>query len=563
MKRIYALMLALTLLLTLLAGCGGSPADTTVDTPETPAQTGTDNQPETPENHETDEYQTADVFPLCEPGEITVSWLAGDKTNQVLERMESDFSQNLFYQNLEKLSGVHIDWTIIPTATYNEQFSLMLVSEEYPDIATNSASKCSGSADQACEDGILVDLNEYKDLIPNYLNVLENVAIGGYGGHLTDAGYLMGFWQLRDRLQPTFLGYYTRQDWMDELNLDAPETLDDWHEMLVAFRDNKTGGKAPWLIGSTTGIPAFNWISRAFGVNTTAPYMVQRDGVVACSVAEDGYRDFLTMMADWYAEKLIYQDFPTNVDNSTMNAMLDANEIGVWMTLFRMGGTYFHDNFGICEDSFYAQKLKHPTQEAGGTNPVGDHGSLQGAAFGDPSGALIFAEGDHVRECISMLDYIYSEQGILESNWGFETVTFTYDENGKPQYMDWMSDPDRGTNRELYLIHSRPKLDLMDGIEAGYGEDALDYYEYWNDEGEWNMPNVTFTVEEGEERSGIQSNIQTYVEEFSSKVIANQITLDDAAWEKYLRDLDGMGLARLVEINQTALDRFLARMDAK
>ena len=122
-----------------------------------------------------------------------------------------------------------------------------------------------------------------------------------------------------------------------------------------------------------------------------------------------------------------------------------------------------------------------------------------------------------------------------------------------------MKDPDQGTNRALYLVHSRPKMDLMDGIEDGLGEDALDYYEYWNDVGQWNMPTITYTAEEGEERSPILNDITTYVQEFAIKVTVGQIELNDQTWSEYLAAIDGMGVERLVEITQQAFDRFMSR----
>jgi len=575
MKKTLAMLLAVLMMLGCLVACAAEPATTTdtpasTDTPatttpsapadepaekpaETPAATDEPTTDEPTDIATTDEA-TASLYPLCAPGEITIEWFCGDKTNAVLQLAEADFSQNVFWQYMEELTGIHIEFNILSGDTYAEQFNLMLVSEDYPDMATNTASKCSSSADQAYEDGVLVDLNEYIDLIPNYRSILDT-AVGGYKGHLTDNGHLLGFYQLRDRVQPSFLGYYTRGDWMEDLGLSEPETIEDWYNMLVAFRDNKTGGAPPMMMAAN-GMPIFNWISRAWGICATAPFMVQRDGVVACTAIEDGWRGYLEEMAKWYAEGLIVKDFPSNPD---ANELLTNNQLGVWSGMFRMGGTYNHDVLGLCDENYYAQKLKHPVLEKGGKNMIGDVGAIQGPAFGDPQGALIFCDNPYIEETISMMDYIYSEEGVLHSNWGWEGVHFEYNEDGKPQYLPWMKDPDQGTNRALYLIHSRPKMDLLDGIEDALPADALDYYEYWNDVGEWNMPTITYTIEEGEERSPIQNNVATYVEEFTVKVIANQIELNDQTWNDYVDALKAMGVDRMTEITQVAFDRFMSR----
>ena len=158
-----------------------------------------------------------------------------------------------------------------------------------------------------------------------------------------------------------------------------------------------------------------------------------------------------------------------------------------------------------------------------------------------------------------MLDLVYSEEGTLHANWGWEGVHFEYDENGKPYYLPWMKDPDQGTNRALYLIHSRPKMDLMDGIEDGLAADALDYYDIWNDVGEWNLPALTFTTEEAEEMGSIQNDIATYVQEFTVKAIVGQQEVNDQTWAEFVSALENMGVAKLTELYQSAFDRFMAR----
>ena len=309
MKKSIATLLALLMLLSLMAGCASTPATTPSEEPtnETPAEDDTtpaeepapDEPAEEPAEEPTEEpaEEISSVYPICAPGEITVEWFAGDKTNAVLQEAESDFSQNVFWQWVEEVTGVQIEWNILSGDTFREQFSLMMVAEEYPDIATQMINYISTSPDQTYDDGILVDLNEYAELIPNYLAMLD-VAVGGYKGALSDAGRLLGFWQLRDRQQPAFLGYYVRQDWLDDLGMEAPTTIDEWRTTLEAFRDNKTGGKGP-MTYDAGGLSAGNWLSRAFGVNSdiNTGFMVQRDGVVACTAVEDGFRSFLETMA--------------------------------------------------------------------------------------------------------------------------------------------------------------------------------------------------------------------------------------------------------------------------
>jgi len=572
MKKTLAMLLAVLMLLGCLVACSAeptapaetpaAPTETPATTPSEPADEPADEPVEEPADEPVEEpveEPAASVYPICAPGEITVEWFAGDKTNNVLQLAEADFSQNVFWQWITEVTGVQIKWNILSGDTYNEQFNLMLVSEDYPDIANGNVNLVNASPDLAYEDGVLVDLAEHIDWIPNYKASLD-IAMGGYKGHLTDGGRLLGFWQLRDRTQPSFLGYFVRQDWLNDLGLELPTTLDEWTTVLTAFRDNKTSGKGP-MTYDAGGLPPGNWFARAYGVNaqSTISFMLQRDGVVACSAIEDGYRSMLELLSGWYADGLIDQDFAGRTGWNYLNPMIDAEEVGIWYTMFRYGGTYMRDSMGLCanDEDFYAVKLPQPTLEEGGKNMIGDRGEI--ASIMGMMGSMIFAESEHVEASVKMIDYVYSEEGTLHANWGWEGVHFEYDENGKPYYLPWMKDPDQGTNRELYLIHSRPKMDLMDGIEDGLPEDALDYYDVWDEVGAWNLPALTFTAEEAEEMGSIANDINTYVQEFTIKTIVGQQEINDQTWAEYISALEGMGVAKLVELYQAAFDRFMAR----
>ncbi len=592
MKKALALMLALLMMLTVLASCSKTEPTKTEEPAktETPAKTEEPAKTETPAKTEepaktddkkdepakTEPAKTEEppaptetahkpddtsYFPLCEPGAVTLTYMAGTQgtASQVTQLMEPDFSQNTFFNWLMDLTGVQIKFEILDSSSaFRERFNLMLVAEDYPDIAVSQPNQVSSSPDMAYEDGVIIRLNDYMDLIPNYLMQLD-ASTGGYGGALTDGGNLLGFWQLRDRTQPSFLGYYTRRDWMEDLGLELPTTIDGWTTMLEAFRDNKTNGSGPLLMANNVA-PFANWICRAWNINTQSNnmYMIQKDGHVECSALSDGFRDYLQQMSDWYNDKLIIQDFAGITAQDAATNLLADNEIGVWLGMFRMGGTFYHDVYGICEDTFYAQKLVHPTLEKGGTNMIGDRGVLPSAM--GMMGAMIFADCEHIEEAVQFLDYIYSTEGTLRANWGWEGETFEYGEDGKPHFMAWMSDPERSTNKDLYLIHSRPKMDLMDTIEDGYGPDALDYYDVWNDVGQWNMPGVTFSQEEGEVRSALESDISTYVSEFMVKVVAGQQELNDKTWNEFKDNLKAMKIDDVTAVWQTALDRFLKKI---
>ena len=588
--RILAVLLALVMMLGLVA-CSTTPAETpsdmTVDTPAADTQTPADEPAEEPADEpaeepvetpadepaeepadepvEAPEVEPAAVsYPLCAPGEITLTWMRS-AMQEAINVFEDDFSQNVQFREMEKLTGIHVEFDFLTDATWNEQFNLMLVAEDYPDIASAAPADCAGSADQAYVDEVIIRLNDYMELIPNYLNVINTV--DSWANAVTDQGNLLGFFQIAQRSQPNFCGYCVRQDWLDDLGMQLPETIDDWYQILLAFKEHKTGGEAPMDIANT-GMPIDNWFAPAYGVNAVSNngYMLQDNDKVFFSPTTDGYRAYLANLAKWYAEGLINQDFLSLTGFQGMGAAPDdarlaANISGVLPALYTLAGDTFVKT-GQVEAPFFAAMAKQPTLERGVPNKVGVRGTdTTKIAQG---GAVIFTTCQYLEEAVSYMDYIYSEDGILLSNYGVEGETFYYDESGKPHANDLIANnPDGltfGQAREVYLTHTGAKYYMLDPEEDSADPYALHYYEMWNDVGEWNLTgSITYTAEEQEERSGLLADIQTYVQEYSTKVIAGMEPLNDETWNAYVEQLTAMKVDRVVEITQVAYDRYLAR----
>ena len=65
-----------------------------------------------------------------------------------------------------------------------------------------------------------------------------------------------------------------------------------------------------------------------------------------------------------------------------------------------------------------------------------------------------------------------------------------------------------------------------------------------------------FTAEEGQEAAGIYSDILTHVSTSVLQFINGDLDVDDdAVWNSYVAEIEGMNLGGLTEIVQTAYDR--------
>ena len=99
-------------------------------------------------------------------------WAVMDANSQ---RTLKNYSEMMFYQEMEKRTGVHIDFIHpIQGSTGQEAFMAMLAGGEMPDLIEYDWTWYSGGPKQALEDEVIIALNDYlKEYAPNYYDNLE------------------------------------------------------------------------------------------------------------------------------------------------------------------------------------------------------------------------------------------------------------------------------------------------------------------------------------------------------------------------------------------------------
>ena len=206
MKTKRTMLVAAMLLLSMLCSCAAKPATTpSTGTPDTttptepadesadePTAEPMDESADEPANEPVDEPadsttegsangaalpdETGDIprgmaentigFPICEPGEITLEYWRS--AGEYVLKTEVPFSDN-----------------------YATQYSLMLTSQDYPDVAVGGS--YSGGDEQAVEDDVYVDLANYvEEYAPNYLRWV-NLTEGNRKNAYTNSGIMYTF----------------------------------------------------------------------------------------------------------------------------------------------------------------------------------------------------------------------------------------------------------------------------------------------------------------------------------------------------------------------------------
>ena len=228
-------------------------------------------------------------------------------------------------------------------------------------------------------------------------------------------------------------GLLIRQDWLEELEMDRPRTYDQYYEVLKAFK-SEMGASAPMMLGHTGGFQG-NLFCSGFGINgstaNSAQPFYQVDGEIKFGPMEEGYQEYLSMLAQWYSEGLIYEDFYTDTESHHPPEDLVNND---QMGLFAANNTDLVARYVSAANNDATMDL------VPGYDPVKTEGeTIHFATDQSPSATSGYSvsSGCEDPELVARwADYIYSEEGQILSNYGVEGETFEYDESGKPMLGD-------------------------------------------------------------------------------------------------------------------------------
>ncbi len=573
MKKMLALLLAICLCLGLMAGCGSTstpsaaepassaeaPASSVEEAPaEEPAEPEPAEEPAEPEEEpeevpeEPEEPEAPAIEPISYPlfddlHKYTI-WLGtAPDLNDVVKNMD----EFVIFRELEKITNVGWDSTMVSFMAESEQFQLMVAGGDYTDVICKAIDNYTGTVDQAIEEDFLIDLTPYIDMMPELSGWFEKYP--ELRKELeSEQGAIGGFPKFYAEPSDISAGGMIRKDWLDDLGIAEPKSYDDLYNILTAFRDEK-GAETPLAIAISTGLQS----ELLTGYNINAGFY-QVDGEVRFGAIQPEFKEYLTMMNQWFSEGLINDMFLSNPYQSLVDVSpITTGKVGVWY------GTAAQRMGNIIDSS------EDPNIRLTGVTTVTKDGSQahvgeSGALLDNPMWSIttVCEEPEVIAQYV---DYVYSEAGILLANYGVEGETFEY-VDGVPRLTDMvLSNPDYSYGAAMNIFvcdRMTPAPFIIDEnrVRADYIQDQLDAIEVWNNanDGLYNMPRsgVNLTVEESQDYNALYTDIETYMDENVVKFIVGDKSLDE--YDDYVATLKQMGIEDCVAIEQAAYDRYLA-----
>ena len=247
MKKQLLSMLLCGSLLAALTGCGGgttssaafsgSSAAVPVE-PSAPIQSAEAKNSAAPvasiQESIQEEPEISVSYPLTDSGYTFTCWTT---YGPGMEDYLSQIGTFPVFQKAQEVTGVGIEFIPCDQSTQPEKLNLYVASGSMPDVMLSMSSLYSTGGEGLINDEVAYDLNEFMDLMPNYARYIDELDDKTRSNLYTDSGYLPAILTLGAQEN---VGLNIRQDWLDELGMEIPETYDELENVLLAFK-NKYG----------------------------------------------------------------------------------------------------------------------------------------------------------------------------------------------------------------------------------------------------------------------------------------------------------------------------------
>ena len=496
------------------------------------------------------------VFPLTEDV-VTLQYFTLPPAN--FKEVLTTWADLPSLKQMEERSNVHIEWIEPSFEAFSTQFNLVVASGDMPDIFNTGSNAYAGGRKKAVEDGVFLDLTDLVyEYAPNYAALLEDPMVFRYIAD--DDGSISSFQEIYDEQTPVF-GNLIRKDWLDKLGLDIPKTYDDYTEVLTAFKQ-EFSPSAPYLMpqvcqsGTTLaagfGTPGY-WASE----EKSGSHFYVQDGKIHSALVEDGYRQYLELMHQWYEKGLISVDFITLSDSfldNTRTGLITSGETGIFYS-------------GVSFSSIYKDAATDPDFEIVGIPDAvpqeGDqvHFLLNNRVNYDAC-LTISADCEYPEIAVQWLDYWYSEEGSNIYNFGIEGESWTPGADGTPELAEqvinneWdvpaskaISAFSMTTNLTGYCQQKRLSMFFVD-----YQLETIDNW-MSNADSEYLIPSLNMDEEHNQVFSQYLSDIETYAMECVSQFIIGD--MDMSQWDDFVATLQDMHMDECISIYQEAYDKWL------
>ena len=464
------------------------------------------------------------------------------------ENALADYASMEFWDVIEEECGVRFEVEEMST----EKIALMFTSGDFVDVLFGGG--CTDSQIQlAANSGDVVELTDelLSEYAPTWKKTFEENP-DFYNASKFDGDKLYSLPYIRTLATDRGVRdvWWINQTWLDELNLSMPKTLDDFVNVLRAFKSNAGNGSIPenvmpWyfcansIIGgqfdflATYGIEAYDYTYMALDGN----------GTVVNYATDTRMKSAVKAMASMYKEGLIAPESMTENGtqySSRVNAEQDTPYIGVFSA------------YWTPSDDYVPMTL---FQSVEGVEP-----KIRQQPLGVTRNRMVLFENcEHKEKVLEVMEWLVQEENQIYNDFGVEGDGWDYDE-AEDTFTIHV-----GEQKNVTPTNAIPGLldDRFDGRMA-YDEDhawakrqtAIDMYGDNRIELSHIIPTLSFSSDAQEKADNYRLVIfQRYVNSQMKNWITGSADVN-ADWDEYVSQVKSLGLDDYISLYQEAYNNF-------
>lgn len=418
-KKALALILALACCFALLAGCGGNGEDETKDAGK--------------KNPALENYEAPDL------GGVTIN---------MYMTQNNDYDPKGSYTHGIVEDALNFSYNITELDSFANQYLTMLAEGNVPDVTwMNSYMQ---TYVQLGLDGAYINIYDYLDMMPNveaYLNDPENAQ--DVARYTVDDGVLFAL-PIHHQGSTAPYTFLYRKDIFDANNLTFPTNQEEFVATLRKLKEIYPDSY-PFIMRSMTGNMQG---AQQFGQLWGASHVLQGNYGTIFTLDENG-KYFMAQVSEPYKEMAMF--FNELTAEGLMHKSSMTVDTAGWMEAFASDTSFitYDKTDRINPINRTGQSLKEEFQiVAAAPFNFGTYATQTDvvstsweAGIGSGTGYLYcIGDNDNKENTIKFIDWLYSEQGQILTNWGVEGESWEWDdkEAGTRKYIDSFIDEQGG-----------------------------------------------------------------------------------------------------------------------
>ena len=500
--------------------------------------------------------------------------LEEEMTFDIMVRYDGDLDAALnncaFWNQLYEMTNVKINFIVLPTDGTMGAFNAMFAANKEGDAILGGSMINESDLSLMAANGMLMPMNEFindPEIMPNFNQrvLSESPATKAYITLPDGNIYSLPKYTALDG---NFLEcpLWINKNWLDQLNLPIPTTIEELEAALIAFRDNDLNGNGnpndeiPYIFLNGHTYSHMEAILGLWGLATKDGvydnYVYIQDGQVQFAPTSQAYKDALTTLNRWYENGLIWSECFTGTEE-TFQAKVSSEVPMVGLLAAKTITAGYEDYFvqlePVAVEGYEAEWYRHPGR-------LGGKGQFS-----------LTRSCENPEVLMHWIDLFYSLENTIAINYGEEEDgRWTRYDDGRYEFFTLPANKTEELQLSAPLFYElftnvpgaftaqdfEDRI-VLSSIQATYQESYAVYEDYMTDEF-WPRPYIVDT--DVSRLAELRTDIFHIVTEKREAWVTgiNDINAD---WNDYLRLIEKIGIEEFLDILQRNYDHYLEGLE--